>query len=45
MFSNLTYLLLFLTFAGMFIYILYKDKKEYTREAAVRKLLYIKRNT
>ena len=44
MFSNITYLFIFFIFASIFIYILYKDKQKYTRDAAVRKLLYIKRN-
>lgn len=45
MFLNIIYLFIFFICASIFIYILYKDKKKYTRDAAVRKLLYIKRNT
>ena len=45
MFTNITYLFIFFLCASLFIYVLYKDKQKYTRDAAVRKLLYIQRNT
>ena len=42
---NSIMLIIFLSFFSVFIYISYKDTKEFNKDYTLRKLLFIRRNT